>query len=146
MHKAHSFRAVDSDQSSVSDCNYGLVLFTNLMYLFVAVLGLHCCRGFSLVVLSRGCSLVVVNGLLVEAASLVWSTGSRFTGFSSCSSWALEHRLSICGTRGQWLHSMWDPPRPGIESVFPAQSGRFFTTELPGKPYMHFLNGCFPLV
>ena len=98
MHKAHSFRAVDSDQSSVSDCNYGLVLFTNLMYLFVAVLGLHCCRGFSLVVLSRGYSLVVVNGLLVEAASLVWSTGSRFTGFSSCSSWALEHRLSSYGT------------------------------------------------
>jgi len=68
------------------------------MYLFVAVLGLHCCRGFSLIVVSRGYSLVVVNGLLVEAASLVRSTGSRFTGFGSCSSWALEHRLSSYGT------------------------------------------------
>ena len=112
----------------MSDCNYGLVLFTNLMYLFVAVLGLHCCRGFSLVVLSRGCSLVVVNGLLVEAASLVWSTGSRFTGFSSCSSWALDtgsvgevHRLSCYWARdqahvfctGRWILYHWtfkEPP------------------------------------
>ena len=70
MHKAHSFRAVDSDQSSVSDCNYGLVLFTNLMYLFVAVLGLHCCRGFSLVVSNRASSLVAVHGLLTVVVSV----------------------------------------------------------------------------
>ena len=70
MHKAHSFRAVDSDQSSVSDCNYGLVLFTNLMYLFVAVLGLHCCRGFSLIVASGSYSLVIERRLLILVAFL----------------------------------------------------------------------------
>ena len=30
---------------------------------------------------------------------LLQSTGPRCTGFSSCGSWALEHRLSSCGTR-----------------------------------------------
>ena len=71
VHKAHSFRAVDSDQSSVSDCSYGFVLFSNFICLFWAVLGLHCCRGCSLVVVNRGSSLPVVSRLLIEVASLV---------------------------------------------------------------------------
>ena len=41
-----------------------------LFYLFLAVLGLHCCSGFSLVVTSRGYSLVAVQGLLIVVASL----------------------------------------------------------------------------
>ena len=32
---------------------------------FMAELGLGCCTGFSLVVESRGCSVVAVHGLLV---------------------------------------------------------------------------------
>ena len=28
---------------------------------------------------------------------------------------------------------MWDLPNPGIEPVFPALAGGFFTTEPPGK-------------
>ena len=41
------------------------------IYLFLAVLGLCCYAGFSLVVASGGCSLVVVHGLLTEVAFLV---------------------------------------------------------------------------
>ena len=41
-----------------------------LIYLFLVVLGLHCCMGFSLAVASRGCSLVTVSLLLVVVASL----------------------------------------------------------------------------
>ena len=41
------------------------------MYLFVAVLGLHCCTGFSLVVESEGYSLVVACRLLIAVAPLV---------------------------------------------------------------------------
>ena len=44
---------------------------TLFMYLFLAVLGLHCYEGFSLTVASRGYSLVRVCGLLTEVASLV---------------------------------------------------------------------------
>ena len=42
----------------------------------------------------RGLLFVAVRGLL-----LLWSTGSRHTGFSSCGTWALERRLNSCGSR-----------------------------------------------
>ena len=35
-------------------------------YLFMAVLGLHCCAGFSLVVVSGGATLIAVASLGVE--------------------------------------------------------------------------------
>ena len=41
------------------------------MYLFLAVLGLHRCPGFSLVAASGGYSLVLIPGLLIAVASLV---------------------------------------------------------------------------
>ena len=48
----------------------GTVFFVCLFNL-LAVLGLYCYVGFSLVVVSRGCSLVAVVGLLIAVASLV---------------------------------------------------------------------------
>ena len=44
-------------------------------YFFLAVLGLCCCVGFSLVVASEGYSLVVVCGLLIVLASLAVENG-----------------------------------------------------------------------
>ena len=62
------------------------------MYLFLAVLGLRCCMGFSLVA-SRGHSLVVVWGLPIAMRSFSWlflqNTGSRAHRLSSCGSWVL---------------------------------------------------------
>ena len=43
--------------------------------LFLAVLGLHCCVGFSLVAASGGYSLNAVRGLLIAEASLVMERG-----------------------------------------------------------------------
>ena len=65
---------------------------------------------------------IAVRGPLTIAASL-----------------AAEHRLqmrrlSSCGSRAQPLHGMWDPPRPGLEPVSPALTGRFSTTAPLGKP------------
>ena len=65
---------------------------------------------------------------------LLWSTGSRHAGLSSRGSKALELRLSSCGARAQPLHSMWDPPGPGLEPMPLALAGRFLTTVPPGKP------------
>ena len=48
-----------------------MTVFCNLIYLFLAVLGLRRCSGFSLVVASRGYSLFVVLRLLIGMASLV---------------------------------------------------------------------------
>ena len=49
----------------------GLFFFLKIYLLFLAVLGLQCCKGFSLVVTSMGCALVAVHGLLMAVVSLV---------------------------------------------------------------------------
>ena len=59
--------------------------FLIFIYLFLTVLGPHCCVGFSLVVESRGYSLVVLCGPLIEVASLVVELGS--VGLSTCGMW-----------------------------------------------------------
>ena len=60
----HFFGAVSSSSSS-------FFFFYNFIYLFLAVLGLHCCSGFSLVLASGGYSLVAVHGFLIVVAFLV---------------------------------------------------------------------------
>ena len=42
-----------------------------IFFIYLAVLGLRWCTGFSLVAASRGCSLVAVCGLLIAVASFV---------------------------------------------------------------------------
>ena len=62
---------------------------------FLAVLGLCCCVGFSLVVASRSYTLVAVRGLLVAVASLVaehrvcgiWASVVVARGLSGCGAW-----------------------------------------------------------
>ena len=71
----------------------------NFIYLFWSVLGLHCCAGFYLVAVSGGYSLAVVCVFLITVASIVVEHSLRCTGFSSCGSWALEHKLNNCGTQ-----------------------------------------------
>ena len=50
-------------------------VFCNLIYLLLAVLGLRCCSGFSLVAVSRSYSLVAMCQLLIVVASLVVEHG-----------------------------------------------------------------------
>jgi len=49
--------------------------FKNNISLFLAVLHLHCCAGFSLVVTHRGYSLIMVCRPLIAVASLVAEAG-----------------------------------------------------------------------
>ena len=44
-------------------------LIYNLIYLFLAVLGLRCCSGFSLIAASKGYTLVAAWGFLPPVAS-----------------------------------------------------------------------------
>ena len=46
----------------------------------MAVLGLHCCEGFSLAAARRDCSLVAEHGLLLVVPSLVSEHRLRSTG------------------------------------------------------------------
>ena len=68
---------------------------------------------------------------------------SGHTGFNNCGSWAPEHRLSSCDVCAPLLHCMWNLPGSGIEPASPALAGRFFTTELPGKPRRYFKEKVF---
>ena len=90
------------------------------IYFWLCLLGLcaralrSCCE--------RGPLFIAVRGPLTIVASLV-----------------AEHKLqtrrpSNCGSRAQPLRGMRDPPRPGLEPMFPAPAGGLSTTAPPGKP------------
>ena len=120
-----------------------LFLFLNLFiyfwphWVFVAV------HGLSLAAASGAYSSFWCAGFSLWWLPLLWSTGSRRAGFSSCGMRALEHRLGSCGTRAQLLRSMWDLPGPELEPVSPALAGGFSTTVPPVKPNILLLKCLF---
>ena len=82
------------------------VLFLYFLNLFLAVLGLLCYMGFSLFSESGGYFLVAVHRLLIVVASCCRAQAPGYVGLVvaargliSCSSQALEHRLSSCGAQ-----------------------------------------------
>ena len=82
--------------------------------------------GFSLVAASGGHSSLRCAGLSPRWPLSLQSTGSSHAGFSSC------------GSRALLLRGMWDPPRPGLEPMYPALAGRLSTTAAPGKPHLDY--------
>ena len=83
-----------SDQSR----EFFFFLIILFIYIFLAVLGLHCCTGFSPAVAIGGSLLVVVCGLLM-VVTRCRAQALEHAGLSGCGSWALEHGFSSCGTR-----------------------------------------------
>ena len=87
-------------------CSIDLYVFSasTTLFFFLAVQGLHCHVGFSLVSVNGGFSLV--HGLLIAMGSFVlkhrlqdtWASVLSAHGLSSCHSQILEHRLNSCGT------------------------------------------------
>ena len=64
--------------ASLKAASHGLLKPSGIifnLYLFLTVLGFHCCLGFSLVAVSRRNSLVVVCSLLIAVASRVAAHG-----------------------------------------------------------------------
>ena len=90
------------------------------------MLCLCCCAAFSLVVMNGGYSLVVVRGLLIAVASLM---EHKLWGIQA--SVVMAHGLSSTGLVAP-RHGIF--PKSGPESLSPTLAGKFFTTELPGKP------------
>lgn len=80
------------------------------VYLFLALLGLSCCAGFSVVAVSGGCSLFAVHGLLTTLAFLaaerrLWSIQATVAAARRLRSWgsqAPEHSLSSGGLVAPW--------------------------------------------
>ena len=118
------------------------------VYLFMAVLGLRCCRWAFSSCGERGLLFVAVCRLLIAVAPRcrARALGTRASvvaahGLSSCGSWALELRLRSCGAQASLLRGMWDLPRPGLEPMPPALGDIFLTTAPPGKSHACiFLN------
>ena len=118
-------------------------LFKKITCLLVGVLGLHC-------------SVRAFFWLQRAGDTLRCRVRTSHCGGFSCGAQALGHGASVglkelqpLGSRAQaqqsWYTgfmsgSMWDLPRPGLEPMFPALAGRFFTTEPLGKPkkFRHF--------
>ena len=112
----------------------------SFIYLFLAVLGLHCCAqafsSFSERGLLSGCGAWASHG----GSFSLQSTGFR-AHFSSCSTWAQELRLpgsraqagSGVVAQGLCCSTTCDLPGPAIEPMFPGLGGRFLTT---GPPVM----------
>ena len=72
--------------------------YSILFIYLLAVLGLHCCMGFSLAVVSRGYSVFVVCGFLIVLASFIMDHGLYGARSSVLAApQAPEHRLSNCG-------------------------------------------------
>ena len=127
-------RPSSEDQAQTLKKNFFLIYF-----IFLAVLGLRCCKGFSLVVESRGYALVVTHRLLIVVASLVTKHGLQGVqvsvvaahGLSSCGSPALKHRLSSCGAWAQLLGGMWE--------IFPDQGSNlcFLHWQVDSPPLSH---------
>ena len=125
-------------QLLVCDCSHFFFLINLFIYLFWLCWVSVAAHGLSLVVASRGCSLLRCAGFSLRWLLPLRSTGSRHTGPSSCGSQALERRLSSCGARAQMLRGMWDLPGPGLKPVSPALASGFLTTVPPGKPLLTF--------
>ena len=77
---------------------FTLVCFlSNFIYLFLVVLCFHCCR-LSPAAVIWGYSPIVGCGLPVAVTSRCRAWVLWHTNFSTCSSWASEHRLGSCST------------------------------------------------
>ena len=101
-------------------------LFFLIYFTFLAVLGLLCCAGLSLVVASRVLSLVVMRKLFTVVASSITYT--------------LEYELqgawdSVIASTDIVLRGMWGFPRARIKAMSLALVGGLFITEPRGKPH-----------
>ena len=93
----------------------------------MAVLGLRFCARALSSCGKWGPLLIAVRGPFTIAASLVAEHRLQ------------TRRLSNCGSQTQPLRGMWNLPRPGLEPVSPALTGRFSTAAPPGKPLLSVL-------
>ena len=83
------------------------------VYLFMAVLGLHCCSGFPLTAASggpsscgKGASQCSGSSGFRASALGVWASVVMAHGLSACGSQTLEHRLNSCGSQSWLLQGM----------------------------------------
>ena len=106
------------------------------IYLFMAKTVLHCCmqtvsscrdQGLPSSCSAQGSHCSGFSCCRAQVLGM-WASVLVAQRLRSCSSRALEHRLSSCDAQAQWLHGMWNPPGPGIEPMSPVLAGGFLST------------------
>ena len=107
-----------------------------IIIIILAVLGLGCCARTLCGCCNRCLSLLCVG------LSLLW--------LLCCRAQALDHRLSITGSRSQapvaaaceLCCGIWDSPGPWVRPLSPALAGGFLTTGPPQKPRRSCFKCC----
>ena len=89
--------------TALSSCKLLFLFFNVYFCLFLAVLGLHCCRGFSLVAVSRGYSTDGVRWLLIAVTSCCGAQALGCVSFSGCDTRAQWRLLSGSGAVARGL-------------------------------------------
>ena len=96
-----------------------------IIYIFLAVLGLHCCAwAFSSCDL-QGLLQCMGSTLLCLLLLGVWALGPQASAAVVCG-------LSSCAAWVQLTSGMWNLPGPTIEPVSPALAGEFLSREVLG--------------
>ena len=97
-------KALSESLQSLPEPQFFFFLFINLFHLFIyfwLCWVFIAARRLSLVVENGGYSSLRCAGFSLRWLLLLWSTGSRCAGFSSCGTWAsvvMAHGLSSCGS------------------------------------------------
>ena len=78
------------------------------------------------------------TGFSLQGLLWLWSTGSRARGLRQLRLLGCRVQVQQLWCMGLIAPQLWDPPGSAIEPMSPASAGRFFTTELPGKPSTTF--------
>ena len=96
-------------------------IYFTILYLFLTVPGLPCCKGF-------------LWSWRSEAALWLRCSASPRSGSSCCGARTIGPSGSSCGLRARWPLGWWDPPGPGIKPTVPSLAGGLPTTGLQGGP------------
>ena len=119
------------DLTAKYTCKSTVFGFVFYIYLFLAVLGLHChVRAFSTCG-ERGLLLIAVHGLLSAEHRAIGCRG--FSSFCACAP-SLWHAGSKAQAQGRSCPTAWDPPWPGTKPVSYALQDGLPITGPPGNP------------
>ena len=109
-----------------------MLFFLNFIVLFLAVQGLNCCSGFSVVVVSR--APLHWSARASHCSDFFCGAGTRgHIDLSSYGSWALEHRPIVVAHGFSCSITYEIFPYQGSKSLSSVLADKFFTTEPPGK-------------
>ena len=112
--------------------SFFLIILNNFIYLFLAVLGLHCCVGFSLVVTREGYTSLQYSGFSLWRLLSLQSIGSRMCRLT-CAGW---EQLRLPGARSQY-QQLWSTGLAALHHVVSTRIRDWTCVSCIGRPTLH---------